>query len=240
MHDELIRSSATEMPDVGEFMRHLAHELGNPVAALKMSAELLQGQLRDEDREQLMEVVAEESARLELLVGRAVYYATLTRAAYSEVDFRAVVDRAVAERRSAADGDDDQPHVQIEVDVDTAAPASAVNGDSLQLVRLVREVVDNAVDAAAGTVALRLDRNGSTCRLTVSDDGEGIDPQRLDRIFDPFFTTRDGRLGVGMTIAIAIVALHGGSIRVARRTSAGTTVSIDLPSADSTETNSNS
>jgi signal transduction histidine kinase len=65
--------------------------------------------------------------------------------------------------------------------------------------------------------------------IAISDDGPGIEPDRIDHIFDPFYTTRSEGTGLGLSIAHQIVSRHGGSIDVETELGTGTTFLIQLP-----------
>jgi len=64
--------------------------------------------------------------------------------------------------------------------------------------------------------------------IRIVDNGEGIPNDRLERISDPFYTSRDGRLGLGLTIAKRVAELHYGSIEIASAAPSGTVVTIRL------------
>jgi signal transduction histidine kinase len=74
-------------------------------------------------------------------------------------------------------------------------------------------------------------RAGNYVRITVSDDGSGMDAETLAQIFDPFFTTRTdtGGTGLGLSVTRAIVEQHGGLVRAASKPGAGTALSVYLP-----------
>ncbi|MGH2958254.1 MAG: ATP-binding protein, partial [Solirubrobacterales bacterium] len=74
-------------------------------------------------------------------------------------------------------------------------------------------------------------RPGNYVRITVADDGVGIDENTLPHIFDPFFTTRTdtGGTGLGLSVTRAIVEQHGGLVRASSKLGAGTAISVYLP-----------
>jgi CheY-like chemotaxis protein len=74
-------------------------------------------------------------------------------------------------------------------------------------------------------------RPGRYVRLTVSDTGEGISPEHLDRIFDPYFTTKERGTGLGLAISYSIIHAHGGAITAASSPGAGATFNVYVPSA---------
>jgi signal transduction histidine kinase len=68
--------------------------------------------------------------------------------------------------------------------------------------------------------------------VRITDQGEGIPPQALDRLFDPFFSTRPGGTGLGLTIAQRVVQAHKGMIRVESAPGSGSSFTVELPLAD--------
>jgi signal transduction histidine kinase/CheY-like chemotaxis protein len=111
-------------------------------------------------------------------------------------------------------------------------PTPPVEAGASALREAVVALVLNAVDAmpAGGTVAVRTRSHGGGAELVVADSGEGIAPGVRPRIFDPFFTTRPGRLGLGLTVAEAVVLRAGGRLEVADD-GGGTRVTVWLPEA---------
>ena len=111
-----------------------------------------------------------------------------------------------------------------------------VPADRLHLQQALLNLVDNALDAMADTPARS--RRLQVCtewldsgkvRITVLDNGSGIDPAQRERLFDSFFTTKRDRLGLGLSLARAIVHMHGGEIWAERRSSGGSAFIFTVP-----------
>ena len=105
------------------------------------------------------------------------------------------------------------------------------NPDKLQ--QLFINLILNAVDAmpSGGTLSIQLRQHSQLAEIRVSDTGEGISDDQLQRIFEPFFTTKEaGRgNGLGLMVSKGIVRDHGGSIRVGSKLGEGTEFTIQLP-----------
>lgn len=207
--------------NIAEFMRMLAHELGNPVASIRMSAEMMLGELPNDIRDQLSQIVFDEAIRLETLIEGAVYYSTLQAGSPLRLDVEPLIQAAIQQ----VDG---SPELQSEIDPDGPR---AISGDATQLTRLLREVLTNAVQAGATEIKVHVASRGDESIFTVEDNGEGIPDDKLSVVSAPFYSSRDGQLGLGLPIARKIAEQHGGSIDIGSSASGGTSVTLALPSA---------
>jgi signal transduction histidine kinase len=136
----------------------------------------------------------------------------------------------------------------IVVEIVTEPALPEVFADRRQLEQVLMNLGLNARDAMPDggtlTISVAVDeiddeyverhpwsRAGSYVRITVADDGIGIDEETLQHIFDPFFTTRTttGGTGLGLSVTRAIVEQHGGLVRASSKPGAGTAISVYLP-----------
>ena len=107
--------------------------------------------------------------------------------------------------------------------------------DKVQIQQVVLNLVRNAVDAFADTTAgnremtIGLESDGDMARVTVTDNGPGIDPAVAAQLFQPFITTKRTGMGVGLSISRTIVEAHGGKIRVDPVPGGGARFSFTLP-----------
>jgi signal transduction histidine kinase len=202
------------------FVRLLAHELGNPVASIRMSAEMLSGGAPEELHGQLYEILLSESGRLQKLIESAVYYTSMPVSEPHSIDLQPLLE-TIIERNSGG----------MEVHLTIAPDCQQISLDAALISRAVGELLRNASDAGASQVNIdvRCDRNDAL--LTVHDDGEGVSNDKISAIFQPFHTTREGQLGLGLSIARRIVQRHDGAITIAPGESGGTDVAIRLPLA---------
>lgn len=130
--------------------------------------------------------------------------------------------------------------LRVEVQMDEAR-AYPVPGHRLQLEQAVSVLLGNARDAIvqrhgpggaeAGRLSVVLEEGPETIRLRVSDNGEGMDAETLEKVFVPYFTTKPQGEGDGLGLAIckAVVTRHGGSVRVESEKGRGTDVFVELP-----------
>ena len=110
-----------------------------------------------------------------------------------------------------------------------------VEGDLFALGRIYRNLIVNAIEATSpgGTVTVTTEEDGDNARITVSDTGLGIPPERLNVIFEDFNTTKRRGLGLGLAISRKIVEQLGGAIDVTSHIGSGTTFVIEFQRTDS-------
>jgi len=222
-----------------QFLAMLAHELRNPLAGIASASYVLRQRLEtggDRTVEQALRVVdrqVKHQARLldDLLdVSRMVLGKIALR--LESVDLVVIVRQAI---EAASFGIHSRAQA---LRVELPDEPVVVTGDAIRLEQIVTNLLGNAVKytPAAGRIDLRLSTADETAVLKVSDSGIGIEPELLDKIFE-LFTQGDvtraraaGGLGIGLTIARALVELHGGTItaRSAGR-DRGATFEVRLP-----------
>lgn len=200
------------------FMRHLAHELGNPVASIRMSAEMLVGDFPPEMHRELFQIILSESQRLESLIESAVYFASINTVNPGETEIAALMDSVIR-----------QNSITVPVQIQNATGLDVLQGDASQLVRLFREIFQNATQAGASRIGVTLQKEEEGIVVTVEDDGTGVAEEKLPLLFNPFYTSRDGQLGLGLNIAQRIVQLHHGTIDIASTSANSVKVTIRLP-----------
>ncbi|MFP7571789.1 ATP-binding protein [Marivita sp. S2033] len=150
------------------------------------------------------------------------------------LDLRAVLDDVIAENRARAEA----KGLRLEVD----HGAEGVCADPARLRQILSNVVSNALKFTnAGDVTIRTchpDPRAEFTRIEVSDTGEGISQSEINTIFDTFYQSdstssrKHGGLGLGLSMVKKLIDLHDGSINVQSEIGQGTTVQIDLPSAE--------
>jgi two-component system, OmpR family, sensor histidine kinase KdpD len=197
----------------------LTHELRTPLTGIRAAATtLVQGEgLDDAARRDLAELLDEESARLDRLIGEAVEMAEIdarvVRVSPVPQYARAILDHAVEESRAALSG---HP-----VPIDVEGPDSPAWFDPHLLSRVLRHLIENAArySPPGSPIELRSRRAGSRLEFSVEDHGQGIDSADLPLIFEKFYRGRQGNItgkgtGMGLAIVRAILEAHGGGIEV--------------------------
>ncbi len=191
---------------LGEMAAGMAHEIRNPLGGMQLYATMLDADLADRpEQRKIVGKISGGVRRLEGLVSNVLQFTREITANRRRCDVRAAVDEAVdlTARQQAAAG----------VRVELIGPESLVADADPDLIgRAVLNLVLNAIEAAAGRVAVGLTPRADGFSLAVSDDGPGIAPGVIDRLFDPFFTTKDVGTGLGLSIVHRIADAHDGTI----------------------------
>ena len=224
-----------KLASLGMLAAGVAHEIRNPLTAIKAAVFMQQKKFQPGTRERAdADVVQREILRLERIVTEFLQFArpaepqlvnTTAAAPLQEVQSFLAPELA----RS-----------NIQLVVEEAAPL-AIRADPEQIKQVLINLVQNAADSIGrdGKITLRArpDRkplaNGETnvVVLEVADTGKGIPPDVEKRLFDPFFTTKSTGTGLGLSIAACLVQKHGGALQYQTQMNHGTTFGIVLPEA---------
>lgn len=248
-HDEIARL-ARDFDTMAERMQSLvtaqnrllgdvSHELRSPLARMNLALEL--ARRGDELKKQnAIERIARESARLDVLIGELLTLSRLENGLRAETLDNAV-DMAAIAREVEEDAQFEAQNAGRGVKVTFSGPEEGVivRGDPELLHRAVENVTRNALRHTDddSTVALELKIEGQNIVLTVADGGPGVPSDELDSIFRPFYRVEgardrpDGGSGTGLGLAIAqrALAAHGGTISASNRPEGGLLVRLSLP-----------
>ena len=217
---------------LGEMAAVLAHEIRNPLGAIKGLAQFLgEKQATDPAKAEMTRTIADEATRLERLVNDLLTYARPRPPNCQPTELPGVLDEVLRLVGPAANASG------VACRLDVSGNAFPILADPDQLKQLFGNLVLNAIQAmpAGGRLTLTqrlVDGKSRTRRaveVTVEDTGAGISEADLPRIFEPFYTTRTKGTGLGLAICMQITAAHGGTIRVARTGPKGTTILVTLP-----------
>jgi two-component system sensor histidine kinase HydH len=224
------RSRRAQLTTLGRFSAQMAHDLKNPLAALKGAAQLLCEDLSRAtagvDRVRFANLMLEQIERLNCLVD---VYGRLARVEpeLEPIDVNDLA-RAVLGLQSFA-----SRQVVVETQFEDGLPPCS--GDREMLERVLENLVRNAVEAMpdGGTVVVRTMRSGSgrsgTVALSVRDTGIGMDARTRERAFDDFFTTKPHGSGLGLAFAHRVVEAHRGEMSLESEPGRGTVVCVRLP-----------
>ena len=218
-----------------EVARHVAHEVKNPLAPIRLTVENLKRAREcghegfDEMFEEGMRTIQEEVEQLSRLVGEFSEFARLPAPRRRPVDLEPLLDAAI--ELFAA-----EPGIAIARRYASELPRIELDPD--QVSRAFKNVIGNAVESMRGArtahrkleVETRLEPG--TVAVVVADSGPGLTAEAARRMFEPYFTTKPEGTGLGMAITYRILVEHGGEISAENRPEGGARVMISLPRTD--------
>jgi len=209
---------------MGEMAATLAHEVRNPLGAMELCIKLLVDEVRARPSAlRLAEQVASGVADLNHLVTNILDYTRLPEPHLATTDLDALVDEVLAAVAPAIAG------VALER---RGARGAAWRVDPRLLAQALHNLVRNAGEAMAGSgvLTLAVEPSPRWLRLVVADDGPGIAAANAESVFTPFFTTKERGTGLGLAVARAAAAAHGGTLAL-RPSTRGATFVLTLPQA---------
>jgi signal transduction histidine kinase len=221
---------------LGQLSAGLAHELRNPLAVIKGSAETLMRKLATSDpiTTEMAEYISSEVNRMNALVTRFLDFARPHQLEKHEELIPPLIEKAL---KSAHDRWPDA-RVEVERQFDSALPEVLVDGELIE--RVFTNLALNAYEAmgsAGGTLrvgALPSSEGKPGVEITFEDTGPGIPAELRAQIFNPFFTTKETGVGLGLSIVSKIIDDHHGWIRVTSEPGSGACFRVFLPAGGPT------
>ncbi len=229
---ELVQSE--KLASVGTLAAGMAHEVGNPLAAIIGYLEILKEQLTEEPDKTIAQRAAEEALRIDHLVKDLLDYANPSQGSLVTCNPWEAVHNAVAllNNQGALTG--------VEVNIAARKELPAVRINPRRLVQVLVNLLLNARDACLSdtkTISINGGENSDSVWLTVKDTGHGISQQTQQRIFDPFFTTKQpgqGR-GLGLSVCQRVMEEANGQILISQEEATGSTFRLIFPRTEDSE-----
>ncbi|HTJ83348.1 MAG TPA: ATP-binding protein [Polyangiaceae bacterium] len=226
--NDLVRKE--QLAAIGELSAVIAHEVRNPLAVIQNAVATMKRTGTDETtRKTLLEILSEETSRLNQLVGDLLHYARPLSVEPEAIQLREIVDKAVSPLSTRID---------LHIVVTEVGTVPKIGGDPLLLRQAIENVVNNAAQAMQQggqmTIELSHAEEEGGVYLTVRDDGEGMDTVVRKRALDPFFTTRPSGTGLGLAIVARVVDAHAGRLTIKSERGSGTEVIVFLPISPTT------
>lgn len=219
------------LADIGAITAKIAHDLGNPLSALSMQAQLVVQRARRDPSQPLssvakpIEQLVSEVRRLEGIIREFLSFAREQRLDLATIELRPFLRQVVDLWRPVATAR------QVTIRLDESHSPPEVRADEGKLRRVLDNLVKNAIEAidpGPGEVAVVATSSGAdSVRISVEDDGCGV-PENV-QLFRLFETTKPQGSGLGLAVSKQIVLAHGGDLVFAPRIPRGTVFHVDLP-----------
>jgi len=221
----LRKARQEELATLGRFSEQLAHDLRNPLAALKgalqyLDAEQHAGRSLD-GQARFLTLMTDQVRRLERVVAEYQRLAKVEPVLQSS-SLNTLVEEALSLQRLA------WPGVSVRLELAPELPRVCVDRDLVTTVleNLVRNACESMPNGGTVTVRTELAPELGRVVLHVGDEGCGMDPRELERARDAFFTTKAGGSGIGLHFADRVARAHGASLRLTSAQGRGTVVSL--------------
>lgn len=211
---------------MGEMAAKIVHEIRSPLCSIELYATMLESELGDGEASRLSRGISSGILSLNNILTNMLLFARQQKPSVCRIDAASVVGEALRllEPMTVSRG------IAVGCDI----PENPfLDGDPELLKQVLLNVVLNAVQATRGEgrIGISVRREGGGAVIGVSDRGEGIREENLERIFDPFFSTKVKGAGLGLAIASRIMEAHRGFIRVRSELGAGSLFELHFPPA---------
>jgi signal transduction histidine kinase len=215
---------------VGQATAQVAHEIRNPLGSIRLGVAMLRDNVKDEEGLNTIELVERGIRHLNKLVVDVAQFSRRKALERSEVDLHELIDHSLD---LAADKINEKS-ARIEKRYAPVSPTG--NWDFDQLSQVFVNLIANAIDASPKGASLVISTSEISptpakrfARVSLADQGSGMDEATRERIFEPFFSTKKRGTGLGLAIVKQIVEQHEGEISVESEAGKGTKFIIDLP-----------
>ncbi|WP_078544828.1 ATP-binding protein [Litchfieldia alkalitelluris] len=220
----MIRSE--KMTIAGELAASIAHELRNPLTAVKGFFQMMKQ--TEEKVELYYNVIDAELSRIEQIASELLTLAkphTDDRKDYNIVQLVEEVKLLLTSQTNLNN---------IEICLEADHREMFINCDNNKVKQVFINLIKNAVDAMnqGGTISIKIKENSDTITIQIIDQGKGIPKEVLNRIGEPFYTTKEKGTGIGLMVCYQIIESHKGTIHVASQVNVGTTFTITLPRSE--------
>ena len=219
----------SQMALLGELAGQVAHEVRTPLGIIKGAVEMLAVRTADPSTHHHIEVLLEETDRLNKAVEGVLRLGVPLRLRKAPVDLSVLMDSVIGV--SCA-----WPMAQhVNVELASKLQGIVITGDFDLLHQSFANLIRNACESmpTGGTVRVSYgpQLGGQTVSVIIADGGMGLSKEDLQHLGEPFFTKRTGGIGLGFLLARRIITKHGGALQVTSVQGRGTTVTISLPAA---------
>jgi PAS domain S-box-containing protein len=219
------------LADIGSLAATVAHELRNPLAAIRMAAHNIYRHAHNPEAERHLRNIDKKIRESNHIIHNLLFYARIRSPHRERISLSALIAEAVAGAHERFAGQ--------AVSVDVLFPqdsAITLDADPVQLLEVFSNLLDNAyaaLPAQGGRIRISVDACATGVTVRVSDNGSGIAPENLSRVLEPFFTTKVNGTGLGLSVCSQIMRLHDGSLDVSSTPDKGTDITLHFAPASS-------
>ncbi len=225
-----LTSAEVSMKALAEMAAGAAHELNNPLAVISGRAQLLSEAESNQEKRQILEQIHENANEASEIIEDLMSFAEPPQPRPARTGINQMIDEAIqlAGRKTNTE--------ELDIRIEVAEDIEDVFVDSAQIVSAIANIIANAVESYReniGPVLITAGIDAATdmIKLSIKDNGCGMDEQTLHKAIQPFFSARPAgrKRGMGLAYAARLINLNNGFLNIESEPDAGTTVSISLP-----------
>jgi putative nucleotidyltransferase with HDIG domain len=218
------------MKALAEMAAGAAHELNNPLAVISGRAQLLSEAESNQEKKQILEQIHENANEASEIIEDLMSFAEPPQPRPARTEINQMIEEAIqlASRKTNTE--------ELDIQIEVADDIEDVFVDSAQIVSAIANIIANAIESYReniGPVLIAADIDASTdmIKLSIKDNGCGMDEQTLHKAIQPFFSARPAgrKRGMGLAYSARLINLNNGFLNIESEPNAGTTVSISLP-----------
>ncbi|MDD5060188.1 MAG: PAS domain S-box protein [Candidatus Omnitrophica bacterium] len=226
MNVQLKLDHVKRLSDIGTLAATVAHELRNPLAAIKMAVYNAQRKAQNPILDKHFSNIGIKLHESENIIDNLLFYSKIKAPHTASINLFNIISTCINDAKSRF------PEYQISIiRNDDVIKNLLVEADAVQMKEVFTNLLINSFDATGpgGHIEIKAETAGGIVKIAVKDNGMGIEKADLENIFQPFFSTKAKGTGLGLTVAQQVVKLHDGSIYIESQQGKGTTVTVALP-----------
>jgi len=221
-------ADAKHLSEIGSLAATVAHELRNPLAAIRTAAYNIGRKSRTNALKSHLINIEKKVIESDQIINNLLSYARIKVPRFEGVAIHDVLNECIALAK------DRFPKSKVAVKKKcTCGRKDMIQADPLQIRELFNNLLNNAYESfpeKKGTIAIRAHYDPNAYfTITFQDNGAGIDPEDLRKVAQPFFTTKSKGTGLGLSVCFQLVSLHEGKLDIQSQRGMGTVVTVTLP-----------
>jgi len=214
------------LSDVGTLAAIVAHELRNPLASISLASENIRRKAQNPILDKHIATIGKKVAESEEIINNLLFYTRIKPPRREDVGLTDLLDECIGALK-------EQGSKTVSVTkLIRFRKGLRIQADPLQMAEVFRNILNNARDAVSdgvGRIEITGEDESGLVKISIMDNGIGMDEEVLKRAFDPFFTTKVKGTGLGLSVCRQMVDLHGGSMHIESEIGKGTVVTVRLP-----------
>jgi nitrogen fixation/metabolism regulation signal transduction histidine kinase len=208
---------------MGEMAAKIVHEIRSPLCSIELFSNMLSKDLEGTSHSEMAQGISTSIKSLNNILTNMLLFARPQKLSFKEIKLRDIIEESIKMLIAL---------IEVRgINIYRKFSDETIEGDSELLKQVFMNVILNAIQAMpeGGTLEIKMSRDGESVVVAVVDEGEGIDPENVEKIFDPFFSTKEKGTGLGLAIAHRIMQGHNGFIKAEKNKDKGSTFYLCFP-----------